>query len=146
MDYPNRKHGSYSSLNVIQTDDFESEAYKMCVSSSKCIDVSIFYSGYSYHMSLHQKWFTIFKLYDFGFVYLGNDTTYTIIGMGQLKIAKEDGVMWTLSDVRYIPESRKNLISLDTLQENGFSYMSDGYKDIMKISDRENSKCTILSM
>lgn len=43
----------------------------------------------------------------------------------------DDGSVWKLNDVKYIQQFRKNLISPYTLQENGASYMSDGYTDIM---------------
>lgn len=61
-----------------------------------------------------------FKSSDFGFVYLGDDKTCTIIGNGKIKIALDGGGVCTLSEARYVPELRKNLISLGTLQENGY--------------------------
>lgn len=45
----------------------------------------------------------------------------------------DDGGMRTLIDVRDILKKRKNLIFLGTLQADGFSYNSDGDKDIMKL-------------
>lgn len=39
-----------------------------------------------------------------------------------------------MNNVRYIPEFRKNSISLGMLQENDFFYKSDGYRDIMKVN------------
>jgi hypothetical protein len=35
-----------------------------------------------------------------------------------------DGVVRTLCDVRHVPDVEKNLISLGTLNSNGFSYKS----------------------
>lgn len=66
------------------------------------------------------------------FFNLGDDKACTIIGMRQIKIYMDDGGMRTLNDIRYILELRKNLIFLCTLQENGFSYMYDGDKNIIK--------------
>src|ERR1044072_5703622 len=34
----------------------------------------------------------------------------------------------------YVPELRKNLISLGTLQANGYSFKSDGDKETLKVS------------
>lgn len=51
------------------------------------------------------------------------------------------GIMQTLNDVKYIQEFMKKLISLGTLQENGFSYKSNGDMDIMKVS-----KCALIVM
>lgn len=39
-----------------------------------------------------------------------------------------------MNEFRYIPELRKNVISLGTLKANGFSYKSDGYRHIMKVN------------
>lgn len=45
----------------------------------------------------------------------------------------DDSCMKILNDVQYISELRNNLIFLGTLYENGFSYMSNGDRDIMKV-------------
>lgn len=54
--------------------------------------------------------------------------------MEQIEISTDDGGVQTLNDVRYIPEFIKNLIYLSTIQENDFSYKSDGDKYIMMVS------------
>ena len=43
-----------------------------------------------------------------------------------------DGVVRTLEEVRYIPDMRKNLISLETLDSKNYSYKSEN--GIVKIS------------
>ena len=43
-----------------------------------------------------------------------------------------DGVVRILCDVRYIPNLRKNLISLGTLDHNGFNFKSEG--GVLKVS------------
>lgn len=37
-----------------------------------------------------------------------------------------DGAIRTLTDVRYVPDLRKSLISLDTLEAAGYSFTGDG--------------------
>ena len=54
--------------------------------------------------------------------------------MEKIKISLDDGGVRTLSEVRYVPELRKNLISLGTLQVNGFSLWLERDRDIMKAS------------
>lgn len=39
-----------------------------------------------------------------------------------------------MNEIIYIPKLRKNLIFIGTLLTNGFSYRSDGDRDIMKVS------------
>jgi hypothetical protein len=63
---------------------------------------------------------------------MGNDTTCTIIGMGTIKIKMSDGVVRTLEKVRHIPDMRKNLISLGTLDSKGYNYKSENR--IIKVS------------
>ena len=63
---------------------------------------------------------------------MGNDASCKIVGMRNIKIKMFDGVVRMLCDVRYIPDLRKNLISLGTLDSNGFSYkFASG---VMKVS------------
>jgi hypothetical protein len=51
--------------------------------------------------------------------------------MGNIRIKMFDGVVRTLCDVRHVLDVEKNLISLGTLDSNGFSYKSEG--GIMKV-------------
>ena len=43
-----------------------------------------------------------------------------------------DGVVCTLSDVRHVPDLKRNLISLSTLDAKGYKYTSEG--GVLKIS------------
>ncbi|XXG39781.1 hypothetical protein AAC387_Pa01g0653 [Persea americana] len=55
-----------------------------------------------------------------------------VVGIGAIKIKMHDGIVRTLSDVRHIPELKKNLISLGTLDFNGCAYKAGG--GVMRIS------------
>jgi hypothetical protein len=46
---------------------------------------------------------------------VGNDHPCKVFDIGTIKIRTHDGVIRTLTDVRYVPDIRKNLISLSTL-------------------------------
>jgi len=48
----------------------------------------------------------------------------------------DDGGVRSLCDVEHISELRKNLISVGTLQANGFSYRIDGDRDTLKVCMR----------
>jgi hypothetical protein len=62
---------------------------------------------------------------------MGNGAHCKITGIGSIRIRMFDGVVRTLCDVRHVPEVEKNLISLGTLDSNGFSYKSEG--GVMKV-------------
>ena len=65
-------------------------------------------------------------------VQMGNDATCLVIGISTVKIKMFDGIVRVLSNVRHVPELRKNLISLGVLDDLGYSYSSKG--GIMKIT------------
>ena len=73
-------------------------------------------------MTPHRNWFDTYRSINYGYVRMGNDATCTIIGMGTIKTKMSDGVVKTLEEVRHIPNMRKNLISLGTLDSKGYSY------------------------
>ena len=63
---------------------------------------------------------------------MSNDATCPVIGIGTMKIKIFGGVVRVLSNVRYVPDLRKNLISLGVLDDLGYSYSLKG--GIMKIT------------
>lgn len=67
------------------------------------------------------------------FSILGDYKTCIITRKGKIKISLDDGGVRILSEVRYVLELRKNLISMGTLQENGYSLWSNGDRDIMRV-------------
>jgi hypothetical protein len=61
-----------------------------------------------------------------------DDNPCDIVGIGSLQIEAHDGMTRTLKNVRYIPGMSRNLISLSTLDSEGFNYFgSDG---VLKVS------------
>ncbi|KAG8488563.1 hypothetical protein CXB51_016262 [Gossypium anomalum] len=54
-----------------------------------------------------------------GVVRMRNDSSGKVIGIGTVKIKMYDGTIRTLSDVRYVPNLRKNIISLSILDLKG---------------------------
>ena len=83
-------------------------------------------------MTPKKDWFDTYKPYNGGMVQMGNDATCLVIGIGTVKIIMFDGVVRILSNVRYVPDLRKNLISLEVLDDLGYLYSSNG--GIMKIT------------
>ena len=88
-------------------------------------------------MTPNREWFTTYKSSNFGNVYMSNDKACVVVGMRQVQIAMDDGGVRMLCDVRHIPKLRKNLISLGTLQTNGFSYKTYRDRDTLKVCKGE---------
>ena len=88
-------------------------------------------SGASNHMCIHKEWFKSYKSIKDGLVYMGNDFSCNVVGIGSIHIKMFDGTIKILTDVRHVPELRKNLISLGVLDTNGYKTFIQG--GVMKI-------------
>ncbi|PHT40761.1 hypothetical protein CQW23_19615 [Capsicum baccatum] len=89
-------------------------------------------SGCSYHMCPNRDLFTTFESVGGGFVLMGNNAPCKIFGKGTIRIRMHDGVVRTLTDVRYILDLKKILIALGTLESLGYKYAGEGR--VLKVS------------
>ena len=96
------------------------------VSSNVNDDDWILDSACTFHMMPNRDWFVTFQEIDGGKVLMGNDGACSIVGKGMVQIKMVDGIVRTLTDVRYVLELRKNLISLSTLDSLGCTYRAEG--------------------
>ncbi|KAG8478610.1 hypothetical protein CXB51_028417 [Gossypium anomalum] len=95
------------------------------VNDSKVSEEWILDSGCTFHMSPNRDWFTTYETVSEGVVLMGNNASCKIAGVGTIKVKMFDGVVRTLSDVRYVPELKRNLISLSTLDSKGYRYTAE---------------------
>ena len=77
-------------------------------------------------------WFDTFKSCNVGIVLMGNDARCKAIGLRTIKVRIFDEIVKILTNVRYVPDLKKNLISLGTLDSLGYSYLAKN--GVMKIS------------
>jgi len=129
------KEGLSKSVNVVEEEDLKSgdkDMFYVSSSSDHLPDSWILDSTCSYHMTPNKNWFDTYRLVNFGSILRGNDASCKVAGMGNIKIKMFDGVIRILCDVRYILYLRKNLISLDILDRNGFSFKSES--GVMKVN------------
>ena len=54
-----------------------------------------------------------------------NNLVCKVVGTTTIKVKMFDNVVRTLKDVRHVPDLKKNLISLGSLDSNGFRYKSE---------------------
>ncbi|GJY51349.1 retrovirus-related pol polyprotein from transposon TNT 1-94, partial [Tanacetum coccineum] len=78
-------------------------------------------SGCSYHMTPKLDIFFDFLECDGGNVLLGDNRECKIRGLGKLRVQVRDGSSFVLHNVRCIPELKRNLISLGTLEKEGYT-------------------------
>ena len=65
-------------------------------------------------------------------VLMGNNASCKVASIGIVRIRMFDGVVRTLGEVKHVPNLKRNLISLSTLDAKGYKYIGDG--GVLKIS------------
>ena len=63
---------------------------------------------------------------------MGNNTTCKVVSFGTVKMKMSYGMVRTVTDVRYVPGLKKNLISLGTLDKIGCRITCEG--GVMKVA------------
>nr|GEV27719.1 retrovirus-related Pol polyprotein from transposon TNT 1-94 [Tanacetum cinerariifolium] len=114
-----RKSTGFIKKNVGQGSGMHSEGYDngdllMEVSEERFLEWIINSSG-SFHMTPRRDFLFIFKEFNGGTVLLGNNRACASMGIGNVRVQMKDGSSFMLENVRYIPELKRNLISLGTL-------------------------------
>lgn len=84
-------------------------------------------SGCTFHITPQRELLTNFKEFDGNKVMMGNNTYCTVRGTGTITIDNSDGTTVSLSNVRYIPEMGRNLISYGQLEQSGCVYTGKDY-------------------
>ena len=63
---------------------------------------------------------------DDGNVFMKNNMSCKTIGIGSIKIRMHDDIVRTLSNIQHVPDLKKNLISLGTLDSNDYKFSAEG--------------------
>ncbi|XP_060669117.1 uncharacterized protein LOC132800132 [Ziziphus jujuba] len=79
-----------------------------------------------------RKMIKSYKKYEGGQVLLGDDHSCQMVGIGNVQFKLYNGTVRTLSSVRYVSGLRRNLISLNMLDDAGYTSKTENGK--MKIS------------
>ncbi|GJT40820.1 zinc finger, CCHC-type containing protein [Tanacetum coccineum] len=75
----------------------------------------------SFHMTPRRNFLFDFKEFNGSTVLLGNNRACAIMRIGKVRVQMKDGSSFVLENVRYIPELKRNLISLGTLDREGYT-------------------------
>ena len=98
--------------------EVEDEDFVYALTASSIVDYMkewVLDTGCTHHMTSQRHWFSSFKVMN-GTVYMGDDNPCTTQGIGSIRIKHHDGVIRELHGVRYLPNLKKILISLGTLE------------------------------
>ena len=72
-----------------------------------------------------RDWFVTNQSIDGDNVLIENNMPCKTIGIWSIKIRMHDGIARTLSNVRHVPDSKKKLFSLGTLNSNGYKFSAE---------------------
>lgn len=128
-DCPDRKRKAQFKLKergeaVVASKNFDS-AEVLAISDQETSKEWILDSGWSFHMCPNKSWFEALTEEDEGLVLLGNNKSCKTKGMGSIRIRMFDGADRVIKQVRYIPELKRNLISLGVLDATGYFLKSE---------------------
>jgi len=76
-------------------------------------------------MCPNKVWYKNYKQISGGIVLVGNNKSCKVIGIGSLRIGMHNRIEMVLEDVRHVPELKRNMISLGTLNKEGCGYKCD---------------------
>ncbi|GFS30789.1 hypothetical protein Acr_00g0014080 [Actinidia rufa] len=82
-------------------------------------------SGSTYHLCRDREVFSTYAACE-GRIWLANNTSSRVVGRGSIRFCMADGRSVTLTEVRHVPNLRKNLISIGMLDSKGCSFDASG--------------------
>ncbi|KAL8158649.1 hypothetical protein V2J09_000186 [Rumex salicifolius] len=142
----NQDKSSEKSEASVVANDSEGDVFLAFDLDDKAKNEWILDTGCTFHMCPHKEWFTSLEPVESGIVYMGNNTQCKVLGKGDLNLRTHDGMIRTLTGVRYIHGLKRNLISLGTLEalghrhsaENGSLKVCKGAMVILKANRKGN--------
>ena len=126
----NKEEGDKKSspvAGVVEENDESSDiVLAVTISDSRFYDRWVLDTACTAHMSPKRDWFINYEPVNGGSVLMGNDVTCKIAGFGAVRIRMHDGTVRILNNVQHVPDLKKNLISLGTLDFLGYEYSGEG--------------------
>jgi hypothetical protein len=121
------KQSSSSVAGVVKENSKGSDlVLAISISDDRSNDKWVLDTACTFHMSPKRDWFTTYDSINGGSVLMGNNVACKIVGIVTIRIRMHDGIVRTLTNVRHIPDLKKNLISLGTLDSLGYKYTGEG--------------------
>ena len=76
-------------------------------------------TGATYHVCPNQDWFSNFEKLEGCSIVMGDNHPCIMEGVGTIQIEMFDGMIRELKEVRYVPQLKRNLISVGALESLG---------------------------
>ncbi|KAH9751577.1 hypothetical protein KPL71_014347 [Citrus sinensis] len=121
-----KNHAKKRKAAIASEDEGDSEGADVLVAAKRQpTEEWILDSGCSFHMSPNKQLFKTFEKVDTGKVLLGNNLACKVTGIRTVTITIHDGVDRELRNLRHVPELRRNLISLGTVDQSSCSIKAE---------------------
>jgi hypothetical protein len=116
-------------------ENYEDEEFVIAITDSdgRLNDQWVLDTACTSHMSPKRDWLTTYESIKGGSVFMGNNVAYKIVGIGAVRIMMHDGTVKTLKNVRHVPNLKRNLIFLGTLDTLGYKYSGGG--GVIRVSE-----------
>ena len=104
-----------------------------CMVSSMVGCVWYLDSGASFHMTGDKSLFSTLEEKDLQMrIEMGDDGKYHVSGEGTVVFQREHGALLTLTDVKYVPGLKKNLVSVVMLEDKGYDVVFSKGKPFLR--------------
>jgi len=104
-----------------------------CMVSSMVGCVWYLDSGASFHMTNDKSLFNTLEEKDLKMcIEMGDDGKYSVSGVGTVAFQREHGTPLTMTDVKYVPGMKKNLVSFVMLEEKGYNVVFSKRKALLR--------------
>ena len=130
--FGNKQGEKSGEASVVELDTTDGELLVVSGANLRDSENWILDSSCTFHMTLNRDWFFTYKPVHKGEVLMVNNASCKVEGIGIVRIKMFDGVVHTLGDVRHVPDLKRNLISLSTLDAKEYKYIGEG--EVLKIS------------
>jgi len=105
-----------------ESDATDGDMLSVALTSGHPVDSWLLDLTCSFHVTSNRYKFDTCRSVNSGIVTMGNGAHCKITSKNNIRIKMFDDVVRTLCDVIHVPDVEKNLISLGTLDSNGFNY------------------------
>jgi len=131
------KESSKGSDGEAMASQFELDFFLIaCMVSSMVGCVWYLNSGASFHKSSDKNLFSTLEDKDLQMrIKMGNDGKYHVSGEGTVVFQREHGAPLTLTDVKYVPGLKKNLMSIIMLEDKGYDVVFSKGKVVLRHID-----------
>ena len=110
-------------MNIAKDDDSDDSCFSLLITPEvnhmDALDWMLDF-GATYHVTPRRDWFVSFEKVDGDIVVMENDQSCGVCGIGTVRIRMHDGAVHELNEVRFVPQLKKNLISVRALEAKGF--------------------------